>query len=204
MRKVIILFVLLFFAFLGRAANAQGSFDIFGGYSFSRLQATLFTPSNGNGAAPDVCLPNSNCIIPFSPTITTANINTNGWEAGAAFKASHVFGLAGDVTDEFGSTNGATVHLQTYLAGPQISFPGKKLTPFAHALVGFGHESLGGNNAVPPDSANAVAWAFGGGLDVKINHLLSVRAVQFDDLATRFYGATTNRPRISAGVVLHF
>ena len=204
MRKVTILFVLLFFLFLGRAANAQSSFEVFGGYSFSRLSATLFTPSNGNGAAPDVCLPNSNCIIGFSPTISTPSINANGWEVTPVFKPSRVFGLAADITDEFGGTNGATVHLQTYLLGPQITIPGKKFSPFAHVLLGLGRETIGGNNTVPPDSAIAIAWAVGGGLDVRLNHLLSIRAVQFDYMGTRFYGDMESRPRISAGVVIHF
>jgi hypothetical protein len=204
MRKATILFVVAFFFFLARAASAQDGFEVFGGYSFSRLSTTLFTPSNGNGAAPDVCLQNSNCIIGFSPTITTSTINANGFEGTAVFKPSHVFGLAGDVTDEFGSTNGANVHLQTYMLGPQISLPGKKMVPFAHVLLGLGHESIGGNNTVPPDSANAIAWAAGGGLDVKMTHFISIRAVQFDYMGTRFFGSQDSRPRISAGVVLHF
>lgn len=204
MRKISILFALLVFVFLGRAANAQGSFEVFGGYSFSRLQTTLLTPANGNGAAPDVCLTDSNCVIGFSPTITSPSINANGWEAAAVFKPARIFGLAADITQEFGNTNGASVHLQTYLLGPQVTLPGKKFSPFVHALVGLGHEAIGGNSAVPPDTANAVAWAVGGGLDVKLTHFISVRAVQFDYMGTKFFGVMESRPRISAGIVLRF
>lgn len=204
MRKATVLFVMIFSFFLTRAANAQDSFEVFGGYSFSRLQTTLYTPSNGNGAAANVCLSNSSCIIGFSPTITTSTINANGWEATAVFKPLRVFGLAGDITQEFGKTNGTSVRLDTYMLGPQISIPAKRFSPFAHVLLGLGHESIGGGAAIPPDTANAIAWAVGGGLDFKLSHLLSVRAIQVDYLGTRFYGQMDSRPRISAGVVIHF
>lgn len=204
MRKAAIFFVLTSLLFLARAANAQDTFEVFGGYSFSRASTTLFSPANGNGAAPEVCLPNSNCNIGFSPSITTSTINTSGWEAAATFKPLRVFGLTGDVGQEFGTTNGVTVRLETYMLGPQITIPAKRFSPFAHVLLGLGHESIGGGNAVPPDTANAIAWAAGGGVDIKLTRLISVRAIQFDYLGTRFFGSTDSRPRISAGVVLRF
>jgi hypothetical protein len=88
------------------------------------------------------------------------------------------------------------VHLQTYLFGPQFSFPGK-VSPFVHVLLGGAHESLGDSaNIGGPTNANRFALAAGAGLDLRATHFLSVRLIQADDLETRFSGVTENRPHV--------
>src|SRR5256885_8399135 len=52
-----------------------------------------------------------------------------------AFKVFGPLSLAADFSGTSGSFQGVNVHLQTYLVGPQVRFPGP-ISPFAHFLVG--------------------------------------------------------------------
>jgi hypothetical protein len=44
--------------------------------------------------------------------------------------------------------------------------------------------------------------AFGGGLDIKVNDRLAIRAFQLDYLRTNFFGETGHRGRLAFGLVL--
>ncbi len=69
------------------------------------------------------------------------------------------------------------------------------------------HESVGPSNTaafVTPGSQTGVAFAIGGGIDVKTAPLVSFRLIQLDYLYTHLYGRSQSQPRLSAGVVLHF
>jgi hypothetical protein len=75
-------------------------------------------------------------------------------------------------------------------------------------LFGGAHagESIAGGTS---GSQNAFAMAFGGGVDYRINHRLSLRPLQVDYLMTRFPEGTTsnqtqNNLRASTGIVIHF
>lgn len=97
----------------------------------------------------------------------------------------------------------ASVHLQTYLFGPQFSVPWR-VSPFVHILLGGAHESLGDSaNVAGPTSASGFGVASGVGLDLKATRFLSLRLIQADDLET-FFGGTENRPRISTGLIFRF
>jgi hypothetical protein len=86
-----------------------------------------------------------------------------------------------------------------YLFGPRVSVSVGKLTPFAHALFGAGHESL---NAVSA-SDTSFATALGGGADYKQIPAVGWR-FQGDFVQTRFFSNTQNDFRFSTGIVLHF
>jgi hypothetical protein len=180
--------------FLFASPSKAQSIELFGGYSFVRAPVR-FTETVG-GCPATVC----------PATITTPNLNLNGWEAAAAFKVFGPLALAADFGETSGSFHGANTHLQTYLVGPQLRFPGP-ISPFAHFLVGAAHESIGaggGTLITGGATQNAFASAIGGGLDLKVLPFISIRAVQFDYLVTRFNSQTQNQPRISAGIVLRF
>ncbi|MGA2651428.1 MAG: outer membrane beta-barrel protein [Terracidiphilus sp.] len=73
----------------------------------------------------------------------------------------------------------ADINESTYLIGPR--YPIEKLhfwraTPYAKALIGLGKMNFEYNYA----TGQFTALAYGGGLDVKINRRLSVRAVDFE------------------------
>jgi hypothetical protein len=192
------------FAFIGVAVlslsfaasplRAQ-SIELFGGYSFVRAPVT-FTQT------PPLPCPGTGCIS----NTTTQNLNLNGWHVGGAYKVFAALALAADFSDTSGSFQGASTRLKTYLVGPQLRFPGP-ISPFAHFLVGGAHESIAtttGPLITTGPTQNAFATSLGGGLDLKVLPLLSLRPVQIDYLLTHFNSKTQNQPRISAGIVLRF
>ena len=190
MRKLALLLAAAsLFGFFPRQAQAQ--FQIFGGYSYARPSVT--------GSQFVVCPVG---VLPCPPTSFTAHPNLNGWELSGAFN-HHWIGVVADFGGNYGSIQGASTHLETYLFGPQVRLPGP-VSPFAHVLLGGAHESIGSNLTVVPSSSNAFAAAVGAGIDIKVAPFLSLRAIQLDYLVTRFGSSTQNQPRASAGLVLHF
>jgi hypothetical protein len=189
-RASISLAVLSFFL-LASTSHAQ-SIELFGGYSFVRAPVT-FTQT-------------ILCPVPGCPTGTnTQHLNLNGWQAGGAFKIFGPLALAADFSRTSRSFQGSNTLLQTYLAGPQLRFPGR-ISPFAHLLVGAAHESIdtsAGSLTFGP-TQSAFATAIGVGIDLKVLPLLSIRPIQIDYLLTHFDSGTQNQPRASAGIVVHF
>jgi hypothetical protein len=170
--------------------------ELFGGYTFVRAPVTFSLTPQGT------------CVITGCPTtITTQNLNLNGWNVGGAFKVLGPLALKADFADTSGSFQGANTHLKTYLVGPQLRFPGP-ISPFAHFLIGGAHESTttatSGPITTTSPTRNAFATALGGGLDLKVFPFISVRPIQIDYLFTHFNSNTQNQFRYSAGVVLRF
>jgi hypothetical protein len=210
-RKII--FILQFFIaalVFSTPLKAQDKIELFGGYSYVRVPVQVFNAVAIGG--PIVVTPPGTCPIPVCPPgvggfITTAHVNTNGWEFSGNYKLAPFLGGVADFSGTYGSTHGSNLHLNTYLFGPQVSFPAR-VSPFAHVLFGLARESLS-NPGVPPGTPglgtnNAFATAVGAGIDVKVIPFISVRLIQVDYLATRFGSQTQNQPRASAGIVLHF
>src|SRR5687767_11627456 len=106
-----------------------------------------------------------------------------------------------------------------FLGGVQVKDNSKetRFKPFAHALVGAArvrNKADFSNDvciAVFPspcpvdftDSETGLAGVLGGGLDVRINNRLDVRAFQFDYNQTRVFDATQHNFRIGVGIVIH-
>jgi opacity protein-like surface antigen len=82
-----------------------------------------------------------------------------------------------------------------------------RVTPFAHALLGgglfrgFSAVLLPSSNTYFFDDAKSFAMAFGGGLDVRANGRVTIRAVQADYNPTFFGRGRQNNYRLSFGVV---
>src|ERR1051326_4457071 len=110
---------------LSPVSRAQG-IELYGGYSFVRAPV-IFQQS--------AC---STCGV----SLNTHNLNLNGWEVSGAFKLLGPLALKADFSETSGSFRAANTHLQTYLFGPQLRFPGP-ISPFAHLLVGGAHQSIG-------------------------------------------------------------
>jgi hypothetical protein len=192
MRFFASIYILAFAVLLFATPSHAQSIELFGGYSFVRAPVTFIQPVL--------------CPAPSCPSTTnTHNLNLNGWEAGAAIKILGPLALAADFSRTSSSFQGANTHLQTYLAGPQLRFPGR-VSPFAHFLVGAAHESIStsaGSLTFGP-TQNAFATALGLGIDLKVLPLLSIRPIQIDYLLTHFNSSTQNQLRASAGIVVHF
>jgi len=155
---------------LPRAA-AQDHFELFGGYSFVHASAPATTT---------ILCPAPTCPI----TTSTLHPNLNGWELSGTFKPGSWFGVTADFSGHYGTIGTASTHLQTFLFGPSVSYPGA-VSPFVHVLFGGAHESIGNGSPSPlvitiPTSGNAFATAVGAGVDIKVFPAISIRPVQID------------------------
>ncbi len=205
-RKAVLSLIIL----LGFAAVAQEfpRAEVAGMYSYSRFApaAKYANGLNMNGGGGSLTI-NFNDALGIKAELDgfVQSKATFTIPAGAAFAPA-----GGKVT--------ASGNLFTYLFGPQVKFRAEKLHPYVHALFGGAHSSLWGNfskactgvcTAVTgAPSANAFAMALGGGVDIPVSELISIRVGQLDYLLTRFSNpvATNNQNnfRYSAGVVFSF
>ena len=170
----------------------------------------------------------------------TNNKGLNGGGGAFVYNFSHLFGVKMDLqgsnsfTDTFPIAPSATVpggahgtvsgNLFTYLFGPQIKFRSQHFEILTETLIGAAHSNVygsafrticqpiaGGCTGVKSSpSNNGWAWMLGGGIDIPINHAVSIRPAQFDYLLTRFgnfftqANANQNNFRYSAGVNFNF
>ena len=135
------------------------------------------------------------------------HFNLNGWNASLSGYFNRYLGVTADFGGVYGSPEflGVPIHtkVHTFMFGPVLRLPNPThLTPFVHALGGASH--ISGDSAGVTSSETDAAWAFGGGVDLNIAPLFSVRLGQVDYLQTRSNGTNQNNFRYSAGVVLRF
>jgi hypothetical protein len=156
--------------------------------------------------------------------------NLNGGGGSIVFNLNRYFGIKADLQ---GYTSGTTTfripvgtkilpaggifsvqgNLFTYMFGPQIKVRTSRVAPFGELLFGGAHSNVYANlfrsahliGASPAN--NAFAMVFGGGFDVPISGLVSIRPVQVDYMLTRFGNIIVtnnqNNIRYQAGVVFN-
>lgn len=122
--------------------------------------------------------------------------NTNGWEASLGYKVTPYFSVVGDVTGNYGTLLSKSMNAHNFYGGAQVSLP-VHFSPFVHALFGAMRVSL------PGVRQTAFSTEVGGGLDIRVNDYLSIRAIQAD-VVTGNPGSTSADGRVSAGLVFHF
>lgn len=117
--------------------------------------------------------------------------NLEGFNASMTKNISKSWGITGD----FGAYYSGRDNLYTVMAGPRYSLriENGKVIPFAHALFG-----------TIANSTARFAVAYGGGLDIKINSTMAVRAFQADYLQIHADNRHTDNLRLSFGLVFHF
>jgi len=123
-----------------------------------------------------------------------------------------------------GANGRVSGNLFTYLFGPQLKFRRQRFEILTDTLIGAAHSNVYGTafktlcqptaTGCPgiKSSPSNNGWAFllGGGIDIPINHTVSIRPAQLDYLLTRFgnffteANANQNSFRYSAGVVFNF
>lgn len=140
-----------------------------------------------------------------------AGEGTHGWNTSVAGNVNRWLGVVADFSGQYTSLDEVDVRekIRTHSAlfGPQVSLRRhKRVTPFARALFGASHVSTDatefGQSFAFSDTTFALA--LGGGLDVRVNDRLAVRAFQADYVRTRFFGGTQNKGRLSFGLVFRF
>lgn len=180
MRKLFVLAALVVLFSGAAMAQDHPKAELFGGYSFARVN-----PGGG---------------------MTGENFPV-GWHASIAGNFKDWLGIAGDFTGNYKTISGIDTKIHTYMFGPRISYrKNEKITPFAHVLFGGARVNAGAFGVGASDSA--LAMAFGGGVDAKINDNFAFRVAQFDYVLTRFDIPTVSQNqhnfRISTGIVFRF
>ena len=168
--------------------------------------------------------------VHFVPAKHSGSVNLNGGGGQFTYNFTKFIGVKADFQG-YGSTNhnfivsnslgqtatlNAQANMFTYLFGPQIKYHGK-IAPFGEVLFGAAHSNTYANLfksgfflAGTAPANNGFAMAVGGGLDIKVNHAISIRPGEFDFLLTRFGNPVTQNNnnqdnfRYDAGVVFTF
>jgi len=167
------------------------------------------------------------------------NRSFNGGGGGATFNINHYLGIKGELmgygSTSFTTTVDAPIatpkgtipagtfnsqgNMFTYLFGPVVKVPLSRITPFGELLFGGsnsnGYANLskaiiaGGGTISATGTQHPFTMAFGGGLDVHINHNFSIRPIELDWVLTRYTNPLTNTNnqnsfRYTAGFVYRF
>ncbi|ADW68857.1 outer membrane protein [Granulicella tundricola] len=171
------------------AQTAPATWDIFGGYS-----ALLPTGSNNNGIN----------AKGFDVSISQRPYTSARW-IGGTIEGSGSY-LPSTVTTSGLNTIKTTASYYTLLGGPSVLLPARHIRPFARILFGtvIARSSTTVNGFTTSTRPATFAYSVGGGLDVPITHLFSLRAqadwLQFHNQDT----SSTDKIRTSAGLAARF
>jgi hypothetical protein len=140
--------------------------------------------------------------------------NAHGWGLAVTYKFHRHIGVTADLAGQYGRVLGPIIPAiqppgspilsperhnfasYQFLLGPTFSLRSGRVTEFAHALVG-GFHSAGG---VPRTD---FAMGYGGGVDVRLTDLISVRAFQADWIPVK-HGSWENHFRFQTGIIFNF
>ncbi len=155
--------------------------EIFGGYSYLRLDDDLNDDRDLNGYN------------------VSGNVTVFGnW-----------LGIKADFSGHFGDsaialTPRTDLRKDLFLFGPQFTFrKSERIQPFAHVLFGAARVDLDNDTLGVDFDDTGFAFAVGGGVDVKaFTNRLAIRVFQADYVLTRFNDVNNNNFRASTGVVL--
>jgi hypothetical protein len=184
LRSTLALTVLIIIAALPSSVAAQDN-EVFAGVTFVR--------ANPNFTRPDFRFNRNTDQIGFDAAFTR-------------YFGDRPIGIKADVAGSFQSTNPADSSLVTIMAGPTLKARARRVEPFIHGLVGVGRFAAT-NRQVSlrfDKSSSGLAYAFGGGLDVKLNDHFAVRAFQADYLTNRIMDKNVRYLRAAAGIVIRF
>src|SRR6266404_1328831 len=128
--------------------------------------------------------------------------NLSGLHTDLTYNLNSWFGLEGNVISAWGGEIvGERTKYVLYAAGGRVGFGPlrKRLSPWAHALVGGVHV----NPQVAGASKNSFALQAGAGADWAYNARVSLRA-EGDYVRSTLYSSTQNNFQIGLGAVIHF
>lgn len=92
--------------------------------------------------------------------------------------------------------------LATYMSGVTLKRRSGEIQPFVKAVIGAGTQKARDEFTRGFNRTNTgLAFAVGGGVDVKLSEKVSLRAIQADYLQTRVFNSTQNNLRLGVGLV---
>jgi peptidoglycan-associated lipoprotein len=147
-----------------------------------------------------------------APPADCGCFTANGGFVGVQYNFSSRLGFAGEAGTVHASKIsllGQNLMLTTFLAGPRISVPFRRITPFGEFMLGGAHagDSYFPNSSSGSSSASTFAYSTGGGLDYNMSDRLAIRLFDASFLHTSFPNGANGSQRqlqINAGVVMHF
>jgi hypothetical protein len=183
MRKITVVFVVVFLSSVFAVGQDTEKGSVFGGYQYMSVGTQGFSRQN-----------------------------TNGWDADLAVNVKKNFALVADVSGayqgNFLAFSGLTAHIYNVLFGPRIVIPVGKAQPFAEANFGFDRVGLSRNGINTTNTS--FAMAVGGGLDINASQHFGIRLFKIDYLLDRAplnrLGITNNlnNIRLATGVKFRF
>ena len=173
--------LIVFLGLLSLPLMAQDKVEVFGGYQYLHLGGS--DGASGQGF--------------------------NGWDAAVTGYFNKFVGVTGDFSGSYTTIDGVNAHVYSYSGGPVVAFREGKVNPFAHFLVGGSNFGLSADGVSV--SKNGFTMLFGGGVDLKVAHAISVRVVDVDWVYYHIGGidggpstSQSNNVRITSGIVFRF
>jgi peptidoglycan-associated lipoprotein len=176
----------------------------------SEGQQTAFATQSIDGSRLDL-VAGYHLVRANAPPADCGCFTANGGAVGAQFNLSPWVGLAGEVGFARASkisSLGQNLMLTTFVAGPRVSFPGRRLVPFGEYMIGGAHagDSYFPSASSSGSSASSFAYSAGGGLDFNLRSRFSLRLFDATFLHTAFpngQNGTQRQLSINTGVVMH-
>lgn len=196
MRKLVLFFFLI--AVCGTSAVAQttddyNKVDVFIGYSHQRVD-TGITDND-----------------PDFDDVFDEREGLHGVNASVAGNFTRYLGAKVDYsfhTKSFDFVDGLDtfnldVNHHNLVGGLQIKANNKdtSVKPFAHLMAGIAHTKFNESDFDISESETGFSGIIGGGIDVRVNNRVDIRAIQFDYNPTRLGGEMQHNFRIGVGVV---
>lgn len=183
MRSALVFALLLLVSVPLLAQDYPRKVEVFGGYMFTRVTNDVYS----------------------------GHANWSGWNAAGSYFFRRSIGITLDVGGMYkgGTVVGTSTQSRShsFLIGPSWKLRSGKINPFTHALVGFERDSVAApsGSGLGSPATNRFALALGGGLDVPLNHVISLRVFQLDYALwhTKYLGNNHNL-RLATGILFRF
>lgn len=208
--------VIVFFLCLFSPAQEFPRTEIFGGYSYLHVDTQGVTgqslTNQCNIASGGAC-----------PVTFEVHPGFNGWNIAPQLNLTNWFGVKAQFAGQYGHIvtvkSNSTLplppfsipgqHIYDFLFGPVLSHRSDKYRVFVHGLLGGQHvglnsSSIGGVTAFGDTSETNLAFALGGGVDLRASKHFAIRLGQFDYEFVKTSGQHQNDFRYSGGVVFAF
>lgn len=180
--KTVAILILLILSAPCLAQSSHPKAELFGGFSYVRIDAD-----------------------------ESENRNLYGWNGAVSVNVDKTYGFTVDASGHYQDNVFQRSRVYSILAGPRFTARNENTTTFAHILFGGTHhyhrfETLASRFTT---EGNAFVVAVGGGIDVNVTPHFGVRVIQAEYALTKFnHGASgkaiQHNARVGVGVVFRF